>query len=61
MPRKGAYGRGRKRRLLPLALLLAALTLLGALPALAAEEAEREIGGAGYAAVIYDNTSGLPT
>ena len=62
MLRKGAYGRGRMRRLLPLAALaLAVLTLLGALPALAAEEAEREIGGAGYAAVLYDNTSGLPT
>ncbi|MBO4676988.1 MAG: histidine kinase, partial [Oscillospiraceae bacterium] len=60
---KRPYGIGRKLRLLPLAaLLLAALTLIGVLPALAAEEEEeRVIGGAGYAAVLYDNTSGLPT
>ena len=57
------YKRGKGRRLLvSAALLLAALTLLGALPALAAETGEeRVIGGAGYAAVLYDNTSGLPT
>ncbi len=54
----------RRKKRLPAAfmLLLAALTLLGALPALAAETGEeRVIGGAGYAAVLYDNTSGLPT
>ena len=38
---KRPYGIGRKLRLLPLAaLLLAALTLIGVLPALAAEEKE---------------------
>ena len=51
----------RKKRLAALlALLLAVLTLLCALPAAAAEE-EQTIGGAGYATVLYDNTSGLPT
>ncbi len=44
------------------ALTLAAALLLGALPALASEEGERDIAdGTGYAAVLYDNTSGLPT
>ena len=62
MLRDRPYKRGKRRLPALAALLLAAWMLLGTLPALAAEEEEeRELGGAGYAAVLYDNTSGLPT
>lgn len=53
----------RRKKRLPaaFALLLAALMLLGALPAHGTEAQPYGNTGSGYTAVLYDNTSGLPT